>query len=102
MAEPLPPNDPVAALENAKLKKLENVEVNLKVEAGSIMLTLRELLTLKIGSVIALDTEAGAQLDILTNGTLIARGEVVNIGGTLGIRVLSIVDPADRHSKARL
>ena len=61
------------------LRILENIEVNLTVEVGSAELKIRDLLRLNEGSVIELDRLAGDPLDILANGTMIAKGEVVMV-----------------------
>ena len=78
------------------LRILENIEVNLTVEVGSAELKIRDLLRLNEGSVIELDRLAGDPLDILANGTMIAKGEVVMVGERFGIRFTEIVDPAAR------
>ena len=76
------------------LDLLSEVSMRVSVEVGSASLTLSELLNLRKGSVVELDREADALLDILANGTLIARGEVVAVDGRYGIRVAEV----DRRS----
>ena len=71
---------------------LAGVSLRVSVEVGSASLKLSELLNLAKGSVVELDRDANALLDILANGTLIARGEVVTIEGRYGIRVAEIVE----------
>ena len=78
------------------LKVLENIDVKLTVEVGSAELKIRELLRLNEGSVIELERLAGDPLDILINGTMIAKGEVVMVGERFGIRFVEIVDPQKR------
>ena len=78
------------------LRVLENIDVKLTVEVGSAELKIRELLRLNEGSVIELDRLAGDPLDILINGTMIAKGEVVMVGERFGIRFSEIVDPQKR------
>ncbi len=78
------------------LRVLENIDVKLTVEVGSAELKIRELLRLNEGSVIELDRLAGDPLDILVNGTMIAKGEVVMVGERFGIRFVEIVDPQKR------
>lgn len=84
--------DGAAGLLDQNLELLSGVSMRVSVEVGSASLTLSELLNLKKGSIVELDREADALLDILANGTLIARGEVVTIDGRYGIRVTEIVD----------
>ena len=81
-------------LEN--LKVLENIDVKLTVEVGGAEIKLRELLRINEGSVIELERLAGDPLDILANGTVIAKGEVVMIGERFGIRFTEVVDPKER------
>ena len=78
------------------LRVLENIDVKLTVEVGSAELKIRELLRLNEGSVIELDRLAGDPLDILINGTMIAKGEVVMVGERFGIRFVEIVAPQKR------
>ena len=81
-------------LEN--LKVLEDIDVKLTVEVGGAEIKLRELLRINEGSVIELERLAGDPLDILANGTIIAKGEVVMIGERFGIRFTEVVDPKER------
>ena len=81
-------------LEN--LQVLENIDVKLTVEVGGAEIKLRELLRINEGSVIELERLAGDPLDILANGTIIAKGEVVMIGERFGIRFTEVVDPKER------
>ena len=78
------------------LKVLENIEVELTVEVGRAEITIRDLLRLNEGSVLELDRLAGDPLDILVNGTKIARGEVVMIGERFGVRFGEVVEPEKR------
>ena len=83
-----------SSLEN--LRVLENIDVKLTVEVGGADIKLRELLRINEGSVIELERLAGDPLDILANGTIIAKGEVVMIGERFGIRFTEVVDPKER------
>ena len=83
-----------AGFEN--LRVLENIEVERTVVVGSAEMKIRDLLRLNEGSVIELDRLAGDPLDILANGTIIAKGEVVMVGERFGIRFSEIVDPEKR------
>ena len=78
------------------LRVLENIEVQLSVEVGNTEIKIRDLLRLNEGSVIELDRLAGDPLDILVNGTMIAKGEIVMVGERFGVRFTEIVDPEKR------
>jgi flagellar motor switch protein FliN len=75
---------------------LAGISLRISVEVGSASLTLSELLRLGEGSVVELDRQANDFLDIFANGTLIARGEIVDVDGRYGIRVVDVV-AADRR-----
>lgn len=82
--------------DNEKLRALENIEVEMSIEVGRAEITISELLRLNEGSVVELDRLAGEPLDILVNGTMIAKGEIVMVGERYGIRFTDIVDPEKR------
>jgi flagellar motor switch protein FliN len=70
---------------------LADVEMGLTAELGRCRMTVRELLSITPGAVIDLDRAAGSPVDVLVNGTLIARGEVVVIDEEFGIRISELV-----------
>ena len=78
------------------LRVLENVEVQMTVEVGNTEIKIRDLLRLNEGAVIELDRLAGDPLDILVNGTMIAKGEIVMVCERFGVRFTEIVDPEKR------
>ena len=73
------------------LELLNDVEMGVTAELGRRRMTVRDLLALTPGSVIELDRAAGSPVDVLVNGTVIARGEVVVIDEEFGIRISEIV-----------
>ncbi len=82
-----------AAVSN--LRVLENIEVKLTVEVGNTEIKIKDLLRLNEGSVVELERLAGEPLDILANGTKIAKGEVVMVGEKFGIRFTEVSDPEE-------
>jgi flagellar motor switch protein FliN/FliY len=79
-------------------KMLSDIPLRLSVEVGSTSLRLSELLDLAEGSVVELDRQANELLDILVNGTLVAKGEVVTVNGRYGIRVVEVSRTEDRFA----
>ena len=79
-----------------QLRLLETIDVALTVEVGRTQLTIRDLLHLSEGSVVELNRLAGDPLDVLVNGTPIAKGEVVMVGDRFGIRFGQIITPEER------
>lgn len=77
------------------LRLLHDVEMDVTVELGRTRMSVRHILGLTPGSVIELDRAAGAPVDLLVNGTLIGRGEVVVIDEEFGVRISEIVGRTD-------
>lgn len=78
-----------------------DVPLKVTVELGRTRMQIRDVLELGKGSVVELDKLAGEPVDLLVNGKLIARGEVVVIDENFGIRVTDIVSPAERFTSFR-
>jgi flagellar motor switch protein FliN/FliY len=74
----------------ADLGRLQNVPVELAVEIGRTRMTIGEALALGPGSVVTVGRLAGDPVDLLVNGRVIARGEVVAIDEELGLRITEI------------
>lgn len=77
----------------AGLDLLRDVVMEVTVELGRTRMTISELLSLSPGAVVELDRAAGSPADLLVNGTLLARGEVVVVDEDFGIRITEIVGP---------
>ena len=79
--------------ERAALRLLHDVEMTLTAEIGRTRLPVRQVLDLVPGTVLELDRAAGAPADVMVNGRLVARGEVVVVDEDYGIRITEIVSP---------
>ncbi|MFT3865964.1 MAG: flagellar motor switch protein FliN [Solirubrobacterales bacterium] len=77
----------------ADLGRLQNVPVELAIEIGRTRMTIGEALALGLGSVVTVGRLAGDPVDLLVNGRVIARGEVVAIEEELGLRITEIAAP---------
>lgn len=89
-----PMNDEASRPQN--LDVVLDVSVRLSMEVGQTNISIRKLLQLNKGSVVELGRAAGEPLDVLVNGTLIARGEVVVVNEKFGIRLLDVISPERR------
>ncbi|KFX07943.1 flagellar motor switch protein FliN [Pectobacterium betavasculorum] len=87
-------HDSLGAMQDIDL--ILDIPVKLTVELGRTKMTIKELLRLTQGSVVALDGLAGEPLDILINGYLIAQGEVVVVSDKYGVRITDIITPSER------
>ena len=70
---------------------IQDINVRLTVELGRTQMRLREVLDLAEESVVMLNRLTDEPLDIMVNGKLIARGEVIAEGNRFGLRVLELV-----------
>lgn len=82
--------DPAADPRDISL--LGDVGLEVTVELGRVRMKLRDVLALQEGSVVDLDRSAGATVDIVVNGTLVARGDVVVVDDELGVRITEVVE----------
>lgn len=78
------------------IELLADVPMQVTVELGRRTMMIRDVLELGTGSIIELDKLAGEPVDLLVNQKLIARGEVVVIDESFGVRVTDIVSPIER------
>ncbi len=72
------------------LGRLHDVPVELTVEIGRTRMTIGETLALGPGAIVSLNRLAGEPVDLLVNGTPIARGEVVVIDEEFGLRITDV------------
>lgn len=89
-----PGEDPAGAgaYSDTDLRRLSDVPMELSVEIGRAHMTVGETLQLRAGSVVTLERLAGEPVDLLVNGTPIARGEVVVVDEQFGLRVSEILE----------
>ncbi|HEY8532308.1 MAG TPA: flagellar motor switch protein FliN [Micromonospora sp.] len=92
------PAAPKPAAPRAGLELLHDVEMEVSAELGRTRMSVRELLSLVPGAIIELDRAAGTPADLLVNGRLIARGEVVVIDENFGLRITELVAPNNEHA----
>lgn len=91
-----PPGGEQAA---AEFDRVLDIPVMIHVELGRRRMRIGELLEMGTGSVVELDTPAGAPLALYANETLIARGEAVVVGDRYGVRITDIPPPGERAER---
>ncbi len=82
--------------EPRNLGLLLDIPLEVRVELGRSKLRIQDVLELGNGSVVELDRLAGEPVDLLVNGKLFAKGEVVVIDENFGIRITEIVNITER------
>jgi flagellar motor switch protein FliN/FliY len=81
------------------LEFIRDIPVQFSVELGRTKISIKSLLQLAQGSIVELDAAAGDLMDILVNGTIIAKGEVVVVNEKFGVRLTEILTPVERIRK---
>lgn len=84
------------AVSDTNLGLIMDVPLQVTVELGRTKKLIKDILDLSTGSIIELDKLAGEPVDILVNGKLLAKGEVVVIDENFGVRITDIVSPMER------
>jgi len=83
-------------MRSSNLDLILDVPLNLSVELGRSKMVINDLLQLARGSIIELSKLAEEPLDVLVNGKMIARGEVVVVNDKFGIRLTDVISPTER------
>lgn len=78
------------------LDRILDIPLKVTVELGSSRLKVKNVLELTKGSVVELDKLSGEPVDLLVNGRLMARGEVVVVNENFGVRISEILGPEAR------
>ncbi len=72
-----------------------DIPLEVSTELGRTELTIQDLIALDEGTVIELDKLVGEPMEILINGLMTARGEVVVVNERFGVRVTDVIDPME-------
>ena len=80
---------------------LLDVQLTVAVELGRAQLYVRDILGLGPGAVVELDKHSGEPVEVVVNGKLLARGEVVLIDENFGVRITEIIGKAERDTHAK-
>jgi flagellar motor switch protein FliN/FliY len=91
-----------ASADEVDLAVILDVPVTLALEVGRTKMTIRDLLRLNQGSVVELDRSADEPMDLLVNGTLVAKAEIVIVEEMFGIRLIDVVSPSERIKNLRV
>jgi len=97
----LTPPEQRAGAKPVDLNLILDIPLEVSVEVGRTEMLIDDLLQLSQGSVIELDKAAGETFDVLVNGKLVARGEVVVVNERLGIRLTEVISPTERIQSLR-
>ncbi|MRW94180.1 flagellar motor switch protein FliN [Duganella sp. FT80W] len=94
LTELLPQQPSGAALLGGNLRLLDSVQVKLQVMVGEAHTTVGELMSLQAASVLKIDRQADYPIDVVLNGSTIARGQLVVVDDHFGVRITEIAAAA--------
>jgi flagellar motor switch protein FliN len=95
------PSMSFSGAQNKSIEVLLDVDLDVSIELGQTCLSIKRILELAPGSIVELNRMAGEPVDLLVNNKPVAKGEVVVIDESFGIRILSLVSPEDRIKSLR-
>jgi flagellar motor switch protein FliN/FliY len=78
------------------LKRILDIPVSITVVIGTTVITIKDLINLRPGSVVALDESINSFVSVYANGKLIAKAELVVVGENFGIRISEIIEKEER------
>lgn len=81
------------------LNLLYDIPLEIRVELGRVKMLVKDVVDLGTGSIVEIDKAAGEPVDVMVNGRLVARGEVVVIEDNFGVRITEILTAQERIAK---
>ena len=94
-AEELHEVEGLAAPDSLSLGDVMKVRLTVAADLGRAPMKVRDVIDLKVGSIVTLNKMAGELTDVYVNGLPLAKGEVVVLNDTLHVRVSEILDPME-------
>jgi len=85
--------------ESDGLSLLMDIPLEISVELGRVKMLVKDVVELGTGSIVEIDKAAGEPVDVMVNGRLVARGEVVVIEDNFGVRLTEILNPQERLNR---
>ncbi|HSQ41135.1 MAG TPA: flagellar motor switch protein FliN [Fibrobacteraceae bacterium] len=86
---------------NKALDLLMDIELPITIELGRTQMSLKRILELGPGAIVEMERFAGEPVDILINGKVVAKGEVVVVDENFGVRLVALVSPEERIKMLR-
>ncbi len=78
------------------IELLMDIPLEISVELGRVKMLVRDVVELGTGSIVEIDKAAGEPVDVMVNGRVVAKGEVVVIEDNFGVRITEILTPQER------
>ncbi|HWQ78036.1 MAG TPA: flagellar motor switch phosphatase FliY [Anaerovoracaceae bacterium] len=82
-------------IEDNNLELIMSVPIQITVELGKTRKKIKDIAELTVGNIVELNRQAGDQVDVMANGRLIARGDVVVVDDNYSVRITEIIKAKD-------
>lgn len=82
------------------INRILDIPVEVTVELGSTQMSLRDIVSLNVGSLIELDKKTGDPVSLYVNRKLVAHGEVVVVDHNLGIKITHVIGSEEAEASA--
>jgi len=86
---------------NSNFDLILGVPLDVSVEIGRTRMEVKSILNIRQGSIVELDRLAGDSVDVIVNGQLIAKGDVVIIEDNFGVRITQILSEQEMVRQLR-
>lgn len=96
VASPAPPNRPRTGVSHSNIDILMDVEIPITVRIGSTEMRLIDIMHLGLGSIIELEKMVDDPVEILANGKLVAKGEIVVCDGNYAVKITEVQSKEER------
>jgi len=104
MESPMPPEAPEFQLQPLELPEsdaLIDIELDARIQFGAREMLLSDVMELNAGDVLELDRLVSDPVDLLVGDRIVARGEVVVVGGNFGLQITEVALPKPRLESVR-
>lgn len=81
-----------------RIEQLSKIDVTVTVELGGNFIPIKEILSWNKDSIVKLEPEEEEPVGVLVNGKLFARGKIVVVGDTFGVRIVELVTQSDNQA----
>jgi flagellar motor switch protein FliN/FliY len=82
-------------IDDNNLELIMSVPIQITVELGKTKKKIKDIAELTVGNIVELNRQAGDQVDVVANGRLIARGDVVVVDDNYSVRITEIIKAKD-------
>jgi flagellar motor switch protein FliN len=98
MATPPAPPKEAAPGSNGLFDRLVDLELPIAVVLGRARVRVQDAIKLTAGSLVELDRRSGDSVEIVVHNAVVARGEVVSVGGNYGVKIREVISRSDREA----